>query len=79
VPRDPLLRGRGFSKSESCDAGDRYEVTAVRPGEYYALAFAGNGPVMPVDDVLLNQAAKVTVRAGEASSVDLKSITRPIF
>jgi hypothetical protein len=78
VPRDPSLR-RGFSRSGPCDSSDRYEVRAVRPGEYYAVALAGNGPVLAVDEALLNHAVKVTVRAGEASSADLRAITHPVY
>jgi Carboxypeptidase regulatory-like domain len=79
VPADPTLRRPGFSKSGPCDSTDRYEVLALRPGEYFALAFAGNGPVVTVDESLLNQAVRVTVRTGEASSVDLKTVTKPVF
>jgi hypothetical protein len=79
VPSDPARRREIFSRSGACDSSDKYEVDAVRPGDYYALAFAGNGPVPIVDDVLLKQAVKVTVRAGEASSADLRTITKPIF
>ncbi len=79
VPRDPSLRGRGFSRSGPCDSSDHYEVRAVRPGDYFAVAFAGNGPALAVDEALLNQAAKVTVRAGEASTVDVPTITRPVY
>jgi hypothetical protein len=79
TPRDPAMRRPGFSKSAPCDANDHYEVRAVRPGDYYAVAFAGNGPVVAVDEAMLNQAAKVTVRAGEASSADLKAATRPVY
>jgi hypothetical protein len=79
VPGDPARRRPGLSKSGACDSKDHYEVRAVRPGEYYALAFAGNGPAPAVDEVLLNQAIKVTVRAGEASSADLRAITRPVY
>jgi Carboxypeptidase regulatory-like domain len=78
VPQDPSLR-RGFARSGPCDSSNHYEVRTVRPGEYYALAFAGNGPVLAVDEALLNQAVKITVRAGEASSADLKAITRPVY
>jgi hypothetical protein len=78
VPRDASLR-RGFSRSGPCDSSDRYEVRAMRPGEYYAVAFAGNGPVLAVDEALLNQAVKVTVRAGVPSSADLRAITRPVY
>ena len=78
VPSDPARR-RVFSRSAACDSSGAYEVDAVRPGDYYALAFAGNGPVLTLDDVLLNQAVKVSVRAGEASSADLRTITKPIY
>ena len=79
VPADPVLRRPGFSKSGPCDAAGHYEIRAVRPGDYYALAFAGNGPVLALDQALLNQAVKVTVRAGEASSADLRAITKPVY
>ena len=69
VPADPALRRAGFSKSGPCDSTGRYEVRAVRPGDYYALAFAGNGPALALNEAssLLDEAVKVTVRAGEAS------------
>jgi len=79
VPRDPSLRGRGFSRSGPCDANDHYEVRVVRPGDYYAVAFAGNGPVLAMDDALLNDAVKVTVRGGESTSADLKTVTKPVY
>jgi hypothetical protein len=79
VPQDPGLRGRGFSRSGPCDSKDHYEVRGLRPGEYYALALAGNGPALSVDEAMLSQAAKVTVRAGEMSSADVRTVTRPIY
>ena len=79
VPRDPTLQKRGFSKAGPCDANGRYEIVAVRPGDYYVLAFAGNGLVVPLDDAMLSRGAKVTVRAGEASSADVGTVTRPIY
>ena len=79
VPSDPVRRRAGFSKSGPCDSNGHYDVRAVRPGEYYALAFAGNGPVLAVDEALLGQAVKVTVRAGEATSADLRAVTRPVY
>jgi hypothetical protein len=79
VPGDPARRRTGFSKSGPCDASGHYEIRAVRPGEYYALAFAGNGPVPVIDEVLLAQAVKVTVRPGEATSADLRAVTRPVY
>jgi hypothetical protein len=79
IPANPALRRPGFSRSGACDAAGHYEVQAVRPGDYYALAFAGDGPVLTPDDALLNQAVKVTVRSGEATSADLRAVTRPIY
>jgi hypothetical protein len=79
VPSDPVRRRPVFSRSAACDSSGNYEVDAVRPGDYYALAFAGNGPVLKLDDVLLNQAVKVSVRAGEASSADLRTVTKPVY
>lgn len=77
-PRDLSLR-KAFSRSGPCDPTGHYEVGNVRPGEYYALAFAGNGPVLTPDETLLNSAVKVTVRAGESTSADVKTVTRPVF
>ena len=42
------------------------------------MVFAGNGPVPALDEAL-KQAVKVTVRAGEASSADVRTITRPVY
>jgi protocatechuate 3,4-dioxygenase beta subunit len=77
VPQDTARQWLGFLRSAQCDSNDRYEITAVRPGEYHVLAFAGNGPLPELEDGLLTQAGKVTVRAGEASSADLRAIPRP--
>jgi hypothetical protein len=79
VPADPARRRPVFSRSGACDSTGNYEIDAVRPGDYYALAFAGNGPVPMWDDVILNQAVKVSVRAGEASSADPRTVTKPIY
>jgi hypothetical protein len=79
VPADPARRRPVFSRSGACDSSGNYEIDAVRPGDYYALAFAGNGPVPMWDDAILNQAVKVSVRAGEASSADPRTITKPIY
>ena len=79
VPIDSALWRRGFSKSGPCEPSGHFEVRAVRPGDYYALAFAGNGPVMTVDESVLRQAVKITVRSGEATLADLRTITKPVY
>lgn len=79
VPADPSRRRPGASRSGACDANGHYEVRGVRPGDYYALAFAGNSVVPVVDETLLSRAVKVTVRAGEAATADLKVNNRPVY
>jgi hypothetical protein len=79
VPSDPARRRPAFYRSGACDSGGNYEIGQVRPGDYYAVAFAGNGPAPEIDDVLLKQAVKVTVRPGEASSADPRTLTQPIY
>lgn len=80
VPQDEALRRAGFLYNARCviapSGADRYEIAAVRPGEYYVLAFAGHGP-MPGYDGILNQASRVTVRASEATSADLRALPQP--
>lgn len=76
VPQDAARQWLGFLRVAQCDANDRYGISGVRPGEYYALAFAGDGPLPELDESLLQQAGKVMVRAGEASSADLRAISR---
>jgi len=88
VPQDPVLRRPGFLRSMACGGGmaiagtapgssGPYEVDALRPGDYYILAISGGGPTpwyrIRLDDALLSQAAKVTIRPGETSSADLRA------
>jgi hypothetical protein len=76
VPQEATKQRIGFLHSAKCDSNDRYGITGVRPGEYYAFAFAGDGPLPELTEDLLKQASKVTVRAGEASLADLRAISR---
>ena len=82
VPKDGTLQRPGFLRWARCDSNDHYEIDAVRPGEYYALALTGNSwpwDATDLDDDFLNQASRVTVRTGETSSADLRAITRPAY
>jgi hypothetical protein len=76
IPQDNALQSFPFFRTARCDASDRYEITAIRPGDYYSLAFAGPGGVPQLDDNFIGQANKVTVHAGETASRDLRAIPR---
>lgn len=77
IPQNPAIQSLGFFRSARCDATDRYGITAVRPGDYYALAFAEPGGAPQLDDSLISQAGKVTVHVDETVSADLRAIRRP--
>lgn len=79
IPQDPVLQSLGFLRSTRCDNSDRYEIRAVRPGDYYALAIMGIGGLPQVDDNLVSQASKVTVKADEAASANLRAVLRPEY
>jgi hypothetical protein len=72
VPRDPTLRRNGFFGLGHCGPDGNFQLSAIRPGEYYGLAMTGDrGPSF--DEGVLKQAARITVRAGETTtSPDLR-------
>ncbi len=60
----------------SCDPSGRFEIRALRPGEYYALVIPLYQPEPAIDDpAFLQSATRVTVRAGETSQLDLSLST----
>jgi hypothetical protein len=76
IPQGRGLQELQFVKRASCQEGGRFEISNIRPGDYYAFAF--DGVVVSPDVIfglarsLANRAVSVTVRAAEASSADLK-------
>ena len=74
IPTDANMQWFGFLHSVRCDAKDRYEIGAVRPGEYYVLAFAGRDSAPSPDANVLQQARHVTVNAGKTVTADLSAI-----
>jgi hypothetical protein len=76
VPQNPVLRWPQSMLSATCDSSDRYQIPAVRPGDYYALAFPADksSPIWSpeFDESLVSQAARIAVRAGETTSLDLR-------
>jgi hypothetical protein len=81
APQNPDLRRRPeFIRRASCTADGRYELTAVRPGEYYALALHPADPafrflVIDLDQHLVNQASRVSVERNQATLADLKVVS----
>lgn len=87
IPQDPVLRRDGFIHRTSCGQDGRFEIAAVRPGEYYGFAVGADNPAEPrlsgfgalrigvdLDQSLINQSVRVTVRANEATLADLHLI-----
>jgi uncharacterized GH25 family protein len=80
IPQDSALRRPGFIRRTTCVQNDRFEILDVRPGEYFALAIGADSPTpwyaAILDELLLSQASKITVRANESSSPEIRLITR---
>jgi hypothetical protein len=74
IPADAEMRWFGFIHSVRCDAKDHYEITAVRPGDYYAVAFAGRDSAPSLAEGILRQARRITVKLGEAVTADVSPI-----
>jgi hypothetical protein len=79
APREPVLQYAEFIRQVKCGERGRYEIGAVRPGEYFAFAFDRSvGPLEfgTVAGQWAGQAVRVTVRAGEGTDVPLKVTQR---
>lgn len=78
APQDPVLQYFEFVRQTKCGPGGRFELTGLRPGEYYAFAFDKPVGMLEFSSFAgkwVNQAVRVTVRAGEASDASLR-VTR---
>lgn len=74
IPRDyPRVRNSFAACDVAADGSGRFQISGIRPGEYYALAvpgeelWSGN-----VDATFIRRATTVTVRASETTQIDLK-------
>jgi hypothetical protein len=82
IPREIPLRRAGLLRVTGCGEKGRFEFPAVRPGEYYGFAIAGDGSPgfhfadLIQDDDLLKQASTVKVRANESTSAGIRLIGR---
>lgn len=76
IPVAPAHRLPGFLRGAPCGSDGRFDIAAVRPGAYYAVALAagprGFGSLIDDEVRLQNDGVAVTVRRNEAISVDLK-------
>ena len=76
VPQERALRGlNDLIRHANCDATGHFEISNMRPGEYYAYAFDQQPPIKDVAELLENHAVRVTVRSGEFSGAALR-VTR---
>jgi hypothetical protein len=76
LPQDKSIRRQGVVRSARCSEGDAFEISSIRPGDYYVFAFAsGSAPLIPpydLDQDQLNSAVKLTVADRSNSKIDLK-------
>jgi hypothetical protein len=80
VPQKPAVRREGFISQIKCGPDGRFEFTAVRPGEYYGFAVAANAQLRTsptnLDQSLINQSARISVRPNESTEAEIRMITR---
>ena len=88
LPQDAPHRRDGFNRIVSCDPKGRYAIDNVRPGEYYALAIPPEvarpmaAPILlrlvlgTIDQNVINQAARISVRTNESTLADLSAMTQ---
>ena len=82
APREASLHYAEFVRQTKCTQNGRFEITGLRPGEYYAFAFDKPIGLLEYSTFVgrsINQAVRVTVRAGEATDATLKVTAREIY
>ena len=80
APQDAAKRWPQSVLSATCDANNRYQISSLRPGDYYALALPAD-PSSPISFVefgesLVSQSARVSVHAGETTFLNLRVTSR---
>jgi len=74
IPADRAHR-RGFFRGAACGSDGRFDIIAVKPGDYYAIALQDPAAMMNLasDDAAIRyQGVLVTVRRNETTQADLK-------
>jgi hypothetical protein len=76
APQDPTLQELQFVRTARCEDQGRFQITNVRPGDYYAFAFDQWGGAAELlsglDQSLINKAARVRVERGTFGNVALR-------
>jgi hypothetical protein len=79
APQAPALQYPEFVRQTKCQQGGHFEITGMRPGEYYAFAFDQPVGMLELSSFATKwvaQAVRVTVRPGEATDASLKVTQR---
>jgi hypothetical protein len=77
IPQEAAQSLLGFMRIAECGPNGRFEIPAVRPGEYLGFAIEGTslGALMR-DTELSKKATSVTVREHESTSIEVRVIAR---
>jgi hypothetical protein len=79
LPQDLAWRRVAFLRITECDEKGRFAFAGVRPGDYYGFGIAGDpfpaGSIIQ-DSEWLKRTSKVTVRANESTSAEIRLIAR---
>lgn len=82
APQEPILQYSAFIRRATCQQNGRFEITGLRPGEYYAFAFDRPPGMLESASFAgewINQAVRITVRSGEATDATMKVTQRGAF
>lgn len=79
IPQEVALRRREFIRVGTCNQGDQFELPALRPGDYYAIAISGDSAMpwyaLKIDESLFKQGNTVTVQEGQTANVEFRLVT----
>jgi hypothetical protein len=82
VPQEPEMRTPEFVRTARCDATNHYEIAALRPGSYFAVALPADPLVAArdanFDDGYLNHhATALIIQPAQTTTADLRLTTQP--
>jgi hypothetical protein len=81
LPKEEALQNYQYIRSVGCDREGRFEIDSLKPGDYYAAAFAAPDMTALEDPEFIrtfsSRTAQVQVDNGAAASLDLKLMPWP--